>query len=166
MKLELYRIVITNKDGGFDEGNSVLFKSKEDLTDYEVSAIYVGEGYKAVVYSGVNYTGREKLFPSGKHDYVGNDWDSKIMSIKLLKKDDPYVTTEEKAEILKKQIEKQEFEEQMKPILVGLFGGGILILFLYLYLKMQKNRRISAQQISTPLVGGFKKIFKKFKKLF
>lgn len=166
MKLELYNLIITDKDGGFDKGSLVLFKSKEDLTKYEISSIYVGEGFKVVVYSDINYTGSEKLFPAGRHDYVGIDWDSKIMSIKLLKKDDPYTSPEEKTLVLEKELEKQKFKEQMTPILYGLIGGGILILLFFLYLKNQMNRRISVQQISTPLVGGFKKIFKKFKKLF
>jgi hypothetical protein len=164
MKLELYKAVLSTK-GGFDVGSIPYFKSKPEIVvdeDNEMASLYVGPDYKVVVYSGINYTGSEKLFTAGKYDYI-NEWDSKIMSIKLLKKDDPYTSPEEKAAIVQKQLEKEKFEEQMTPILYALFGGGILILLLFLYVKMKTGKNNAP---SAPVVGGFKKIFKKFKKLF
>ena len=34
MKLELYNLIITDKDGGFDKGSLVLFKSKEEFVSF------------------------------------------------------------------------------------------------------------------------------------
>jgi hypothetical protein len=174
MKLELYKLVIGKggKELNFDKEPLVLFKSMPDLDHSEddeppsngYTSIYIGPDYKAVVYSGINYTGiKEKLFLPGRYDYVGDDWNNKIISIKLLKKDDPYTSPEEKAAIVQKQLEKEKFEEQMTPILYALFGGGILILLFFLYVKMKTGKNNAP---SAPVVGGFKKIFKKFKKLF
>jgi hypothetical protein len=167
MKLEQYKAVLSTK-GGFDTGSLPFFKSKPriagtvDYNSNKKASLYVGPDYKVVLYSGINYTGSEKLFTAGKYDYI-KEWDSKIMSIKLLKKDDPYTSPEEKAAIAQKQLEKEEFEEQMIPILYTLFGGAVFILLLFLYVKMKTGKNNAP---SAPVVGGFKKIFKKFKKLF
>ena len=41
---------------------------KEGSNNY--TGIYVGEGYKAVVYSGINYIGKEKLFSTSASELV------------------------------------------------------------------------------------------------
>ena len=173
MKLELYKLVIAK--GDFDTAPFVLFKSKENLNTNknkydgsdntplknEYSSLYVGEGFKAVVYSGINFTGIDKIFPAGRYDNVGDDWSKKIMSIKLLKKDDPYIS---KSEILKKQIELQEFEVLMTNVLIYMGLGIILVGILFLVLKRKQTQVIPA--IPSQLVGGFKKINQLFKKIF
>jgi hypothetical protein len=69
------------------EGESHIVRSDDpnladDGWDNKVSSMIVFGG-DLVAYNDINYGGGPKLFPEGKHYWVGDSWDDEISSVDL-----------------------------------------------------------------------------------